>query len=196
MTAKTDWVDNNGVTTPIAGVDKVAAVHMNALGAEVNTKAPTASPTFTGTATAPAFKMTSGSPGSGKVMTSDADGDATWTAIPYDLAIAAFGASTPRALGTGDFPFGLKLQRACTLTSVTYRGITANSSGNLIVELRKNGVAVSGTSASIPVANQVTGGTVTGTWSFAAGDILTVQVTTAGTGPGLGLIADIKGTTP
>lgn len=39
MVAKTDWVDNDGVTTPVAGVDRVAAVHLNALGSEVNLKA-------------------------------------------------------------------------------------------------------------------------------------------------------------
>jgi hypothetical protein len=41
-------------------------------------KAPIASPTFTGTVTTPLVKITGGSPGLGKVLTSDADGDATW----------------------------------------------------------------------------------------------------------------------
>lgn len=112
-----------------------------------------------------------------------------------DMSIVAFGATTARATGTGDFPFGVKLQRAITFTSVTFRAATADASGNLVVELRKNGSAVSGTSTTIAAANQVAGGTSTGTWSFAAGDILAVQVTAVGSSPGKGLVADIKGLT-
>ena len=41
-------------------------------------KAPVADPTFTGTVTTPAVKITGGTPGTGKVLTSDADGDGTW----------------------------------------------------------------------------------------------------------------------
>lgn len=112
-----------------------------------------------------------------------------------DLSIVAFSAGTTRTTGTGDFPFGIKLQRAITFTSVTYRVSTADGSGNLVVELRKNGVAVSGSSATIAAASQVSGGTATGTWAFASGDIITVQVTGIGTAPGKGLIADITGLT-
>lgn len=112
---------------------------------------------------------------------------------PYDLSIVAFGKSTTRATGTGDFPFGVKLQRAATFTSVTYRGNTNGGSGSLVVELRKNGSAVSGTSASITGTTAATGGTATGSWAFSAGDVLTVQITTADGTPGTGLIADITG---
>lgn len=38
MTAKTDWVDNDGITTPVLGVDKVGSTHLNDLGTEVNSK--------------------------------------------------------------------------------------------------------------------------------------------------------------
>ena len=112
-----------------------------------------------------------------------------------DLSIVAFGSGTTRATGTGDFPFGVKLQRAVTFTSVTYRAATADASGNLVVELRKNGSAVSGSSSTIAAGSQVSGGTATGTWAFAAGDIITVQVTAVGTTPGKGLIADVQGLT-
>lgn len=114
-------------------------------------------------------------------------------ASPYDPYICAFGKDTTRATGTGDFPMGIKLQRAATFTSVTYRVATPDASGNLVVELRKNGSTVSGSSATIAAANQVAGGTAAGSWSFAAGDILTVQVTAIGTTPGKGLVADITG---
>lgn len=112
-----------------------------------------------------------------------------------DVSLVAFGANTDRAVGTGDFPFGVKLQRAVTFSSVTYRCATADASGNLVVELRKNGVAVSGSAATVAAASQVAGGTATGTWAFAAGDIITVQVTGVGTTPGKGLIADVAGLT-
>lgn len=135
------------------------------------------------------------------------NGTDAWNVLPYfvttptaagqvaDLSIVAFGAATTRAAGTGDFPFGIKLHRPVTFTSVIYRVATADASGNLVVELRKNGVAVSGSSATIAAASQVAGATATGTWAFASGDIITVQVTGVGTTPGKGLIADVKGLT-
>ena len=113
-----------------------------------------------------------------------------------DVSIVAFGANTARAASSyGDFSFGIKLQRAITFTSVTFRAATADASGNLVVELRKNGTQVSGTPTTIAAASQVAGATSTGTWAFASGDILTVYVTGVGTTPGKGLIADIKGLT-
>ena len=112
-----------------------------------------------------------------------------------DLSIVAFGSNTARAAGTGDFPFGVKLQRAITFSSVTFRVATADASGNLVVELRKNGTQIAGSPTTIAAASQVAGGTATGTWAFDAGDIISVQVTGVGTTPGKGLIADIKGLT-
>lgn len=125
---------------------------------------------------------------------SDARTPSTGTQF-YDMSIPAFGKSTTRAAGTGDFPFGVKLQRAATFSSVTYRANSADASGNLVVKLQKNGsdTGMSGSSATIASANQVAGGTATGTWSFAAGDILTVVIVSVGTTPGTGLIADITG---
>ena len=113
-----------------------------------------------------------------------------------DVSIVAFGSNTARAASSyGDFPFGVKLSRNITFTAVTFRVATADASGNLVVELRKNGSQVSGTATTIAAASQVAGGTSTGSWSFAAGDILTVYVTGVGTTPGKGLIADVKGLT-
>jgi len=113
-----------------------------------------------------------------------------------DLSIVAFASSTTRTASSyGDFAFGIKLQRAVTFTSVTFRVATADASGNLVVELRKNGSQVTGTPTTVAAANQVAGGTSTGTWAFAAGDIITVYVTGVGTTPGKGLIADITGLT-
>jgi hypothetical protein len=56
-------------------------------------KAPIASPTFTGTVTTPALKVTGGSPAAGKLLTSDASGNATWAAqaAPSDASTGAKG---------------------------------------------------------------------------------------------------------
>ena len=112
-----------------------------------------------------------------------------------DVSIVSFGSNTTRATGTGDFPFGVKLQRAVTFSSVTFRVATADASGNLVVELQKNGSTVAGSSTTIAAASQVAGGTSTGSWSFAAGDVLGVAVTAIGATPGKGLIADVRGLT-
>lgn len=112
-----------------------------------------------------------------------------------DVSIVAFAAGTTRAVGTGDYPFGIKLQRPITFSSVTFRVATADASGTLTAQLQKNGTAVAGTATSMDAASQVSGGTSTGTWSFAAGDILTINVTAIGTNPGKGLVADIRGLT-
>ncbi|BAD54904.1 hypothetical protein [Nocardia farcinica] len=114
--------------------------------------------------------------------------------VPYDIHIPVCGKNTTRAVGTGDFPWGIKLQRAVTIKSITLRGNTAAASGNLVVELRKNGTPVAGTSTSVAAADQVTGGTPnTGTWAFAKGDVLLPYITAVGTSPGLGLIVELEG---
>lgn len=114
--------------------------------------------------------------------------------IPYPLSIISFGKDTVRAAGTGDNPFGIKIQDASTYTSITFRVATADASGNGVYKIQKNGSDVSGMTATIAAASQVTGGTATGSWSFSAGDILTLVCTSNGTTPGKGLMADIKGT--
>lgn len=152
-----------------------------------------------GTAAAPAFSTSA----FGTTSSTAARGDDTRLSdtrtptagtSPYDLSITVCGKDTVRAAGTGDFPHGVRLARAATFTEAVYRGVTPDASGNLVVELRKNGVAVSGSAATIAAANQVAGGTATGSYAFAAGDILTVQITGVGTTPGKGLQVDLKGT--
>lgn len=112
---------------------------------------------------------------------------------PYDTTLPGAGETSTRAVGYNDCALGIKLQRAVTFTSATFRCLTADTSGNLVVELRKNGASVSGTSTTIPSANQVAGATSTGTWAFAAGDVLTVFVVSIGATPGKGLVVDLKG---
>ncbi|ASZ75464.1 minor tail protein [Mycobacterium phage Kimona] len=111
--------------------------------------------------------------------------------VPYDVSFVH--SAGTRAVGGGDNPLGIRLTRSVTFESVYYRCATADASGNLTVELRKNGVALSGSSATIAAANQVTGQGASGTWQFFPGDILTVHVTGVGSTPGQMLVADIKG---
>lgn len=113
--------------------------------------------------------------------------------LPMDMSFIVFGKDTTRAAGTGDNPFGHKFQRNVTVQSVTFRCLTADASGNLVVEICKNGTAVSGTNTTLSAANQVGGVTTSGlSATFSAGDIITIQVTGVGTTPGKGLVADIK----
>lgn len=111
--------------------------------------------------------------------------------VPYDITYAAQAAR--RVIGYGDMPAGISLRRAVTFTELFVHCETADASGNLVVELRKNGTAVPGTSTTIAAANQVTGGTTTGSWSFAPGDVLSVYVANVGSTPGKGLVMDLKG---
>lgn len=121
-----------------------------------------------------------------------------WTPVvpvrPYDVHYVHSLGSVTRIVGAGaSFGSGWGTPRAVVFTSVTYRATTADASGNLVVELRKNGTTVAGTSVTIAAASQVAGGTISGSWSFAAGDVLTVYVTAVGTTPGAGLVADLTG---
>lgn len=122
----------------------------------------------------------------------DEDVQALIASSPYDVSYPQ--TLGQRAVGYGQNSIGVKLVRNVTFTSVVYRCGTADNSGSLTVEIRKNGSAVSGTSATIAAASQVTGGSATGSWAFSAGDILTVYITAVGGSPvGVGLVADLKG---
>jgi len=114
--------------------------------------------------------------------------------IPYDYSFLAVGPANTRAVGAGDNALGVRVPRAVTLQAVFFRCSTADASGNLVVELRKNGAQIAGTPTTIAAASQVAGAGVTGlSVALVAGDILTVQITGVGTTPGKGLVADITG---
>lgn len=112
-----------------------------------------------------------------------------------DVSMVSFGSLTTRAVGLGDNPFGIKLMRSVYFNMIVYRCYTADASGNLVVELRKNGTTVANSSATIAAANQVAGASVSGTFSFAGGDIITAYVTGVGTTPGKGLVVELGGVT-
>ena len=111
------------------------------------------------------------------------------------VVVAGCGPMLTASAGTGDNPFGHKHQFATTYTSVTFRGATADGGGSGVYKIQKDGADVSGMTATVAAASQVAGGTVTGSWSFAVGDILTLVCVSNGTGAvGKGLCADLKGT--
>lgn len=114
---------------------------------------------------------------------------------PYDLCLQVCSQNTVRVAGYGDFINGLMMQRPARFTSVTFRCTYADTAGNLVVELRKNGFACSGSSTTLAYGSQVAGVTTTGTWDFTTGDILTVYITSVGTNSNRGLIADLTGVT-
>lgn len=128
-----------------------------------------------------------------QVLTADATQYAGfgWTNIPHDLSYLQTVGT--RATGVGDNALGVKLQRQVTFVTVTYRCGTADANGSSTFELRKNGTAVSGTSVTLSAGNQTPGQSVSGSWTFVAGDVLTVGCTAVGTTPGTGLVADLEG---
>ncbi|MEV0356375.1 hypothetical protein AB0H71_09960 [Nocardia sp. NPDC050697] len=111
----------------------------------------------------------------------------------YDIAVKAHTGTRAAGAGTA-LPEGLRLERAVKISAVTYRGETAGT-GNLVVELRRNGTALTGSSATIAAAAHATDTTVTGDWNLAAGDRLTVHITAADSPAGRGLQASLKGVT-
>lgn len=111
------------------------------------------------------------------------------TAYPYDIAFPH--SSAQRQVGAGELPDGIRLDRDVTFTKIIYLAGTNDSSGSSTVEIRKNGVAVAGTSGSASTSPTA----VTGSFVFAPGDILTVHITAVSGTAGQRLTAFLTGTT-
>lgn len=162
-------------TAPVSAADVTRKDWVEAL---VGAKADKASPAFTG------------------AVTIDGKAPVVVGTVPYDTELPGAGEATTRAVGYNDCSMGISLRRAVTIKSVKFRCTTADVSGNLVVELRKNGTTVAGSSTTIAAASQVAGATTviaaSGTASFAKDDILTVYVTAIGATPGKGLTASVE----
>jgi len=115
--------------------------------------------------------------------------------LPYDFSITH--SNSTRAVGYGANPMGIRLRRNIVVTEVNYRFNTDDASGSSGVELRKNGVQVTGTAQTLAVGNFTgNGSTVTGlSAAFSAGDVLTLYLSSVGTTPGAGFVADIRAVT-
>ncbi|MEV6341326.1 hypothetical protein AB0M12_42230 [Nocardia vinacea] len=114
----------------------------------------------------------------------------------YDFTIKSH--SGARATGAGNvIPEGVRIERAISISAITFRGETAGT-GNLVVELRKNGSNTGMPAAStISAANHAADTTVTagGPWTVAAGDRIIPYITTADSPAGNGLQVSIKAVT-
>ncbi|MFF0631522.1 hypothetical protein ACFYTS_03395 [Nocardia sp. NPDC004151] len=113
----------------------------------------------------------------------------------YDIAFKSH--TGTRAAGAGTvMPEGVRIERNISISSITFRGETAGT-GNLVVELRKNGTAIAGTSTTIAAANHAVDTTITtgGPWALTTGDRLTVNITTVDSPAGKGLQVSLKGVT-
>uniref|UniRef100_UPI003F496D31 hypothetical protein n=1 Tax=Nocardia suismassiliense TaxID=2077092 RepID=UPI003F496D31 len=114
----------------------------------------------------------------------------------YDFTIKSH--ANARTTGTGNvIPEGVRIERAISIQAVTFRGETAGT-GNLVVELRRNGSTTGmPAAATIPAANHATDTVVTagGPWPVAAGERLTINITTADSPAGNGLQVSIKAVT-
>lgn len=118
--------------------------------------APKANPTFTGTATTPALKVTGGTPGVGKILTSDASGNATWASqpghthvIPWQSEIVMASPATPRANGYVEGVGGVSVDKPITLRSVFVRvpdwSTMIGGTGNLNVQIYSGTTTAEGT---------------------------------------------------
>lgn len=118
----------------------------------------------------------------------------------YDFGFVHTTGGTARAATSAGnvLPQGLRLLRNIRITEIVWRGTTADASGSMVVELRKNGAQVSGTSKTIAFGDQLAGGsaaTSTGTFDYDAGDVLLPYIVSVGGTPGNGLVCEIKAVT-
>ncbi|MFE2994291.1 hypothetical protein ACFXG4_05075 [Nocardia sp. NPDC059246] len=114
----------------------------------------------------------------------------------YDFTIKSH--SGPRATGAGNvIPEGVRIERNISIQAITIRGETAGT-GNLVVELRRNGSNTGMPAAStIAAANHAADTTVTagGPWAVAAGDRIIPYITTPDSPAGTGLQVSFKAVT-
>lgn len=176
--------------TTINGTDLVSDSRevINTNFSNLNTdKAETASPTFTWTITTPLVKITGGVPWVGKVLTSNAIGEATWEASAgggwsqteplQDYA----GTAIIGVLGTYVFDSA----KTGSKYSITVDSIPVGS--NLIFELRKNSYTTGNILSSVlqvATTDTLTNGkktvSITDTDSFVAGDYIVAYLTSVG----------------
>lgn len=136
---------------------------------------------------------------------------------PYDFYFVVYPPNIVRAVGTGFMwssatatapvaggiggyggsqLFAPKLLRNVTLTKVTYRCGTADTTSSMVVQLFRDVTAITGTSVTLPAANQVAGMSATGTWPVSAGEVLCPFITAigaVGAQIGKGLTVEVEG---
>jgi hypothetical protein len=116
-------------------------------------KSPIASPVFTTMITTPLIKITGGSPGAGKYLVSDADGDASWATAPWYTVGGALGTPSSATLTNAT---GLPITGVNTFSSTDFAGRITNESGTGFVAMTTNGVFTTpnlGTPSAITLTN-------------------------------------------
>jgi hypothetical protein len=183
----------SGITSAMVGLSNVNNTSdvnkpvSTAQQTALDLKANLASPTFTGTVTAPLLKITSGSPGAGKVLTSDADGDATWETPSAGTTIDATptNGSTNAVQSNGVFDeLALKAPLASPTFTGTVAGITASMVGlgsvNNTADSAKPVSSAQQTAIDAKVADAINNGTTTVAPSQnAVFDALALKISTA-----------------
>lgn len=115
--------------------------------------------------------------------------------VPYPLTMAA--TLGTRKVGMTELVTGSgPLSDAVTFSKMVLTFETADAAGNTSVQILKNGGAMSGMALTCSAAAQagaIAGRTVTGSWAFAMGDVLTIQITGVGATPGRGLTVSLTG---
>lgn len=115
--------------------------------------------------------------------------------IPYPLTLAA--TLGTRKVGMTELVTGSgPLADTVTFSKMVLTFETADASGSTSVQILKNGGIMSGMALTCSAAAQagaIAGRTVTGSWAFAMGDVLTVQITGVGNTPGRGLTVSLTG---
>ena len=210
-TAATWQTPSAGGVTSVAGRTGVVVIgesDVTNLTADLAAKAPLASPTFTGTVLTPALRVSGGTPASGKVLTSDATGIATWQTVSAtasdattttngivrlagDLGGTAAAPTTPTAVhlagaetitGVKAFSASPTVPTPTTPTQAankTYVDSVAPTDATTIANGIVRLAGDLGGTAAAPTVAKVNGITVTGTPT--TGQVLTASSTTAAT---------------
>lgn len=140
--------------------------------------------------TVPLLKITSGSPGAGKVLSSDADGDAVWVSSSQEMIVMVTDDTTPIGAGIGKKTFYLPSGK--TLTGVRAFLVTAQSSGSIFtIDINEGGTTVLSTKITIDNTEVDSNGAVTAPVisdsALADGAKISIDVDQIGSGTGAGL---------
>lgn len=87
------------------------------IAAALSSKANITNPSFTGKVTTPLVKITAGSPGAGKFLMSDADGDGTWENVP----VGSLSGVLPIASGGNGTDTGISAETQAALNTKAAR---------------------------------------------------------------------------
>lgn len=113
----------------------------------IGTTTPTEKLEVSGKTKTTTFQMTT-TPTAGYVLTSDASGNGSWTALPVEIQVAASDETTALTTGTAKVTF--RMPYAMTLTSVRASLSTAQASGSIFtVDVNQGGSSIISTKITI-----------------------------------------------